>query len=128
MTNSKPKQVKLAINTLWIMFVLSIVSGIFSFSTYHEMMKEATGSAELTINTSITSIAITFIINAFLIFIIAKKKRWARNIFLALVIFSWIGMASVSGLDLLFALIIAIGETVAIYLLFKKDAKEWFNS
>ena len=126
----KPKTVTIAINILWVMMLVSVAHSIIYFSTYVEMSNESAG-IELPMGAHIASIAVSLLINALFIFFISKGKKWARLSFAVMVVFSWIGIFSLDSTAALISttsIAVASIESVAVILLYRKEARDWINS
>ena len=125
----RPKSVNIAINILWVMMFVSVAHSMIYFTTYVEMSNESAG-IELPIGAHMASIAVSLLINALFIFFISRGKKWARLSFAVMVVFAWIGTFSldIATLISLTSITVASFESVAVILLYRKEAQDWINS
>ncbi len=127
--SKKPKQVTTAVNLLWIIMGLGVISSIFTFSSSLEIANVS----GLGLRWLIFTLYFTYLLLAFLIWKIGQGRNWARITYLILFV---IGVpftlynyltSEVSLFLIISGLAGIIVQIVVLTLLFQKPSSEWFK-
>ena len=125
----RPRAVTRAVHLLWISLVIGVAAGIDSFG---DTPNDVTSRA-----VTIVFEAFWFGIPAWLIFKLARGRRWARTTYTILAVISY-GLLALSWTETMkhlaeepYQVVLLIGaastELIALYLLFTKPSNQWFE-
>lgn len=131
---AKPETVKTAIKLLYIGLALGIIEAFLKFPMTREIASTQEAQALGGLGFALTIQFITFVSLALIIWLISKRKNWARWIFSILAILGIPMMIDSILSDLnnapiyaIISIIQTLIQLAAIILLFLKPSREWFK-
>jgi len=129
-SKNQPDKVFIAIELLWIVIAVGVISSIVSFSSSLEIAN-ASGFGLLWL---IFTLCFSFLLMAFFIWKIGQGRNWARVTYLVLfligfpmTIYSYF-ISSLSVLTIILSIFQMILQIVAFVFLFQKSSSDWFKS